>query len=262
MISRWESPLTKIFELTSDINDSLQWQYSFSFWPMSEVCRYPAGIRTSVRGLQVPCRYPDRCQRFAGTVQLSWPVSEVRRYPAGIVTSVSGLQKLTHWVFWFWISPGASSEDLQLAPTCRIEKITLWVGFLYLLLGPIEVITKDRVCGPIEPMTVTCLYVTELTSCYNKSTTSSLFTSLLHAKVFGDTCHSCINGSLWLTRKPLSFTRVSSLIQGLFHNILHGCQLRQVGGTGNHVYCSYTHLSICVLSVYPPLGARSSLGVK
>ena len=61
-------------------------------WPVSGVCRCPADILTSVRGLQVPCRYLDQCQRFAGTLQVSWPVSEVCRYPAGILTSVRGLQ--------------------------------------------------------------------------------------------------------------------------------------------------------------------------
>jgi len=49
-------------------------------------------ILTSVRGLQVPCRYPDQCQGFAGALQVSWPVSGVCRCPAGILTSVRGLQ--------------------------------------------------------------------------------------------------------------------------------------------------------------------------
>jgi len=31
-----------------------------------EVCRYHAGTLTSVRGMQIPCRYPDQRQRYAG----------------------------------------------------------------------------------------------------------------------------------------------------------------------------------------------------
>jgi len=30
--------------------------------PVSGACRYPAGILTSFRGMQVPCRYPDQYQ--------------------------------------------------------------------------------------------------------------------------------------------------------------------------------------------------------
>ena len=48
-------------------------------WPASGVCRYPAGILTSLRCMQVPCRYPDQPQVYAGTLQVSWPVSGVSR---------------------------------------------------------------------------------------------------------------------------------------------------------------------------------------
>jgi len=60
-------------------------------WPVSGVFRYPAGILASVRGIQVPCRYPDQCQGFAGTLQVFRPVSGVFRYPTGIPTSVRGI---------------------------------------------------------------------------------------------------------------------------------------------------------------------------
>jgi len=43
--------------------------------------------------MQVPCRYPDQCQGYAGTLQVSSPVSEVCRYPVGILTSVMGIQR-------------------------------------------------------------------------------------------------------------------------------------------------------------------------
>jgi len=32
-------------------------------------CRYPAGTLTGIRGMQVLCRYPDRCQGFANIVR-------------------------------------------------------------------------------------------------------------------------------------------------------------------------------------------------
>jgi len=34
-------------------------------WKVSGVCRYSAGTLKSVRGLQVLCRYPEKCQGFA-----------------------------------------------------------------------------------------------------------------------------------------------------------------------------------------------------
>jgi len=42
---------------------------------VSGVCRYPTGIWISVRGKQVPCRYSDQCQGYVGTLQVSGSVS-------------------------------------------------------------------------------------------------------------------------------------------------------------------------------------------
>jgi len=57
-------------------------------WPVSGLYRYHAGILSSVRVIQVPCRYPDQCQGYTGTMQVSWPVSGLYRYHVGILTSV------------------------------------------------------------------------------------------------------------------------------------------------------------------------------
>jgi len=43
-------------------------------WPVPEVCKYPPGTLTGVRGMWVPSRYPDQCQGYAGILQVSWPV--------------------------------------------------------------------------------------------------------------------------------------------------------------------------------------------
>jgi len=61
-------------------------------WPVSGVYRCLAGILTSVRGMQVPCRYPDQCQGYPGALQVSWPVSRVSRCLAGILNSCRGMQ--------------------------------------------------------------------------------------------------------------------------------------------------------------------------
>ena len=45
----------------------------------------------SIRGVQVPCRYSDQYRGYAGTLQVLWPVSGVCRYPAGTLTSVRGM---------------------------------------------------------------------------------------------------------------------------------------------------------------------------
>jgi len=64
-------------------------------WPVAvpAVCRCPAVILTSGRGMQVPCSYLDQwqCQRYAGTLQLSWSVSRVCGWSAGILVSVRGM---------------------------------------------------------------------------------------------------------------------------------------------------------------------------
>ena len=31
-------------------------------------------ILIGVRGMRISCRYPDQCQGYAGTLQVSWPV--------------------------------------------------------------------------------------------------------------------------------------------------------------------------------------------
>jgi len=48
---------------------------------------------TGVGGFEVSSRYPDPCQGFGGTRQISWPVSGVWRYPADILTGVRGMQE-------------------------------------------------------------------------------------------------------------------------------------------------------------------------
>ena len=73
---------------------------------------------TGVRGMHVPCRYPDRCQGFAGTLQVSWPVSGVCRNWSTEPSRLSAAQ-------------GASWGDFLLAPVCPIENVTLWVGLLH-----------------------------------------------------------------------------------------------------------------------------------
>jgi len=52
---------------------------------VSGVWRYPADILTGVRGLEVPGRYPDRCQGYAGVP------ATVMGF-AGILATVRGLQ--------------------------------------------------------------------------------------------------------------------------------------------------------------------------
>jgi len=67
-------------------------------WPVPGVCRYPVDILASVRGLQVPCGYPNRCQGFV----------EI-----------------------------ASVGDFLLPPACPLTKVTLWKGgLLCLMLDP------------------------------------------------------------------------------------------------------------------------------
>ena len=44
------------------------------------------------RSMQVPSRYPDHCQEYAGALQVSWPLPAVCRCPAGILTTVRSMQ--------------------------------------------------------------------------------------------------------------------------------------------------------------------------
>ena len=69
-------------------------------------------------------RYPDRRQMYAGTLQVSWPASGVCRYPAGILTSVRCIQKLAYWVFLFKVFQSARLGDVcprKKAPLWVIE---------------------------------------------------------------------------------------------------------------------------------------------
>jgi len=68
--------------------------------------------------MQVLCRYPTQCERYAGALQVSYPVSGVCRYSAGILPSVSIIVYLT---------PAASPKVRRLsACTCApTEKVTL-----------------------------------------------------------------------------------------------------------------------------------------
>ena len=104
---------------------------------LSEVCRYPTRILASCQGsagirrypgqLSEVCRYPTRilasCQGFAGTLQVSWP-------------AVRGVQKSGYTESSIQPVQGASLGDFLLAPACPIEKVTRWVGPLYLTLDP------------------------------------------------------------------------------------------------------------------------------
>ena len=56
--------------------------------------------------------------------------------PSGVI------QKLTYWV-WLSVSQGASLADFLSAPAHPIEKVTLWVSFLYLNLG--SGVVKDNI---------------------------------------------------------------------------------------------------------------------
>ena len=76
--------------------------------PCQEWCRYP----------QVPCQ--EWCRYPAGAL------SGVVQVPAGALSGV--VHKLAYRVL---VSQGASLGDILLAPACPIEKVTLWVGFLY-----------------------------------------------------------------------------------------------------------------------------------
>ena len=70
--------------------------------PVSGVCRYPASILSSVRGMQVPCRYPVQCQGYA---------------TKGLLSSDSVFPR--------------QLGDFLLAPAGPIEKVTQWEGLLY-----------------------------------------------------------------------------------------------------------------------------------
>ena len=107
-------------------------------------CRGYPGTLAHVGGMQVPCGCPDPCQGYAGTLPVPWPVSGVCRYPAGALTHVRGMQvpcqcpdpcrgyaKISLLSLWFSVFQGAS----LLAPVCPIEKMILWVGFLYSTSG-------------------------------------------------------------------------------------------------------------------------------
>ena len=84
---------------------------------MSEACRCPAGTLTHVKGMQVPCMYPDQCQGCAGIL-------------TGQVLAEIGLLSL-----WLSVSQGASLGDFPLAPRRPIEKVALWEGILCLTSG-------------------------------------------------------------------------------------------------------------------------------
>jgi len=78
--------------------------------------------------VQVPCRYP------AGTLQV----------PCTAVRSGAEIGLLNRRLR---VSQGASLGDFLLAPGCSLEKLTLWVGFLYLTSGSEvdEGVAKDKV---------------------------------------------------------------------------------------------------------------------
>jgi len=131
---------------------------------MSGVCRHPAGILAScqrfagtphvswlaVRGLQVSAGILASCQGSAGIRRYSGQLSGVCKYPIGILTScqgyagtlqvswpaVRGVQKSGYTESSIQPVQGASLGDFLLAPACPIEKVTRWVGPLYLTLDP------------------------------------------------------------------------------------------------------------------------------
>ena len=61
-------------------------------------------------------------------------LSGVCRYPAGVLTGAR-IERCRNWPTRLSVSQGVSLGDFLLAPTCPIEKLTLWEGFLYLTLG-------------------------------------------------------------------------------------------------------------------------------
>ena len=81
--------------------------------PVSGICRYPAGTRTSVRDMQVPCRHPDQCQGYAGTLQ------------AGICRN---------WSTESFVSQDPSLGDFLLAPAYPIENVILWGWTIFISL--------------------------------------------------------------------------------------------------------------------------------
>jgi len=73
----YNSSLINIWNIGHSILYSMPTWFSFVSKP--GVCRYPAGTLTRVRGMQVPCRYSDQSQGYAGTLQVLWPESGVCR---------------------------------------------------------------------------------------------------------------------------------------------------------------------------------------
>ena len=68
------------------------------------------------------CRCPVQCQGWY-------------RYPAGALASISSGAEIGLLSLRLRVSQGASLGDFLLAPPCPIEKVILWVGFLYLTSG-------------------------------------------------------------------------------------------------------------------------------
>jgi len=77
--------------------------------------------------MQGVCRYPDRCQGYTCTLQVSRQVSGVYRYPAGIQTGVrSRRSKIRLRSLQLSAFQDASLGEFLLALTCFIEEVTLW----------------------------------------------------------------------------------------------------------------------------------------
>ena len=114
-------------------------------WPVSGICRYSAGILTSVRDLQVLCRYLDQCQEFAGTLWVSWPVSGVCRYSA-CIWPLSGFAEISLLSILLYRSQVSTSGDFLVAPACPVEKMH-GCPLFYRYLKPMRVSRKNIVCA-------------------------------------------------------------------------------------------------------------------
>ena len=62
--------------------------------------------------------HSDKCQGYAGTPQVLWLVSEVCRYPAGTPTSVKGMQKfgllkITLWIGLLYLTTRFESDESE-----------------------------------------------------------------------------------------------------------------------------------------------------
>jgi len=89
------------------------------YWPVSGVCMSPAGIPlTAVRGVQIPCSYPDRCPRCTETGPLRlWLCSPFH---------FTWIASPSHWVV-SMIIHGALHRDGDSIDGPPFFNITIWI---------------------------------------------------------------------------------------------------------------------------------------